>query len=163
MRIGITGHQRLTSQAEWDWVEQQMDELLSVPGELTGFTSLAMGADQLFAESVLRRGGSFAAIVPFAGYEMKFEEGASRDAYKQLLAQASAVEVLKASGSNREAYFKAGKQVVNRSEMLLAVWDGKPAASLGGTADAVSYARQCGKRIVHLNPASRTVNKINYE
>jgi hypothetical protein len=163
MRIGITGHQRLSSPADWDWVEQQLDELLSVLSELAGFTSLALGADQLFVELILKRGGSFVAVVPFVDYELKFEEGASRDAYKRLLAQASTVEVLKGSGSNREAYFKAGKQVVNRSEMLLAVWDGKPAAGLGGTADAVSYARHCGKLIVHLNPINQTVNKINYE
>ncbi len=52
---------------------------------------------------------------------------------------------------------------MNGSEMLVAVWDGKLATGLGGTADAVGYALQCGKRIVHLDPVSRTVNKINYD
>ena len=102
-------------------------------------------------------------IVPFADYEAKFAAGTDRDSYNRLLAQASAVEVLKGSGSNREAYFKAGKQVVNRSELLIAVWDGKLAAGLGGTADAVDYARQCGKHIVHLNPVNRTISRINYD
>jgi len=88
-----------------------MDHLLSsVSDNLTGFTLLALGANQLFAEIVLKHGGSFVAIVPFADYELKLEEGANRDAYKWLLAQASAVEVLKASGSDREAYFKAGSR-----------------------------------------------------
>ncbi len=121
MRVGITGNQRLLSPADWDWVEQQLGELFSVLSELAGFTSLAVGADQLFAEIVLKRGGSVVAVIPFADYELKFEAGADRDAYKRLLAQASAVEVLKGPGSTREAYFKAGKQIVNRSELLLAV------------------------------------------
>ena len=163
MRVGITGHQRLSSDADWEWVEQQInDSLSSLSGSLIGFTSLALGGDQLFAEIVLKRGGSFVVIVPFANYESKFDEGAGRETYKRLLAQASIVEVLKGA-TNREAYFKAGKQVVNRSELVIAVWDGKPAAGLGGTADAVDYARQCGTPIVHLNPVSRTVSKINYD
>ncbi len=162
MRVGITGHQRLSADADWEWAEQQINDLLfSLSGSLIGFTSLALGADQLFAEIVLKCGGSFVAIVPFADYESKFEAGVGRDNYKRLLAQASVVEVLKSSGANREAYFKAGQQVVNRSELVIAVWDGKPAAGLVGTADAVDYARQCGQPVVHLNPVSRTVSKIN--
>ena len=163
-RIGITGHQRLSSPADWQWVEEAMERILSsLPDELMGFTSLAMGADQLFAELILKLGGLLTVIVPFAEYETKFAEGADRDGYNRLLAQATAVEVLQASGSNREAYFKAGKQVVNRSEVLIAVWDGKPAVGLGGTADVVGYARRCGKPIAWIDPINRVVNKSNYD
>ena len=162
-RIGITGHQRLSSPADWQWVEEAIESVLSsLPRDLTGFTSLAIGADQLFAELILRRGGFLTVIVPFAEYETKFAEGPDRDGYNKLLVQANTVEVLKAAGSNREAYFKAGKQVVNRSELLIAVWDGKPAAGLGGTADVVVYARQCGTPILHIDPMSRVVSKSNY-
>ncbi len=144
-------------------MQAELDELLSqTPAPFIGFTSLAVGADQLFAEAVLRHGGSFTAIIAFAGYELKFAEGQDREAYERLLAQAAEVEVLKTSASNREAYFKAGKQVVNRSELLIAVWDGKPAAGLGGTADVVNYARQRGKRIRHLDPVNRIVEEIEY-
>ncbi len=163
-RLGITGHQRLPASADWLWVEEAIEGVLSsLPDELTGFTSLALGADQLFAELILKRGGSLTVIVPFADYEAKFAAGTDRDSYNRLLAQANTVEVLQMAGSNREAYFKAGKQVVNRSELLIAVWDGRPAAGLGGTADAVDYARQCGKPVVYIDPISRIVNKINYE
>ena len=163
MRIGITGHQRLSSPADWRWVEETISELLSsMPGEIIGFTSLAVGADQLFVEIILKRGALFTVIVPLADYELKFAEGSDRDSYNRLLSQASTVEVLQSAGSNREAYFKAGKQVVNRSELLIAVWDGKPAAGLGGTADVVEYARQCGKPIAHLDPINHVVNEVNY-
>jgi hypothetical protein len=163
MRVGITGHQRLSSLADWKWVEETLAmKLSSLPGKLTGFTSLALGADQLFAEIVLKRGGVFTAVVPFADYALKFVEGPERDAYHRLLAQAEAVEVMKTFGSNREAYFKAGKQVVNRSELLIAVWNGKPAMGLGGTADVVKYAQSCGKQITHLDPVNRCVHEVNY-
>ena len=163
-RIGITGHQRLSSPADWQWVEEAMKNILaSLSGELAGFTSLAIGADQIFAELILRLGGELTVIVPFAEYEEKFTEGVDRNGYKRLLAQAATVEVLHSTGSNREAYFKAGKQVVHRSELLIAVWDGKPAAGLGGTADVVGYARKCGKPMVHIDPVNRTVNESNYD
>jgi hypothetical protein len=163
MRVGITGHQRLAGPAGWLWVQDELDKFLSqMPAPLIGFTSLAMGADQRFAETILRHGGSFTAVLPFADYELKFVEGQDREAYKLLLAQAAEVDVLKASASNRESYFKAGKQVVNRSELLFAVWDGKPAIGLGGTADVVRYAQSCGKPICHIDPVNQIVNEIEY-
>ena len=158
MRVGITGHQRLTDPSGWAWVQEEMDKVLSpLPHPLTGLTSLALGADQLFADAILRHGGAYQAIIPFDGYDLKFSEGENRDHYYRLLRLASHVEVLRKSGSGREAYFQAGKQVVNMSEMLIAVWDGQPAAGLGGTGDVVKYAKLCGKPIVHINPIDRTV------
>jgi hypothetical protein len=46
--------------------------------------------------------------------------------------------------STERAHLAAGQVVVDRSERLVAVWDGKPARGIGGTADIVSYARQKG-------------------
>jgi hypothetical protein len=34
-----------------------------------------------------------------------------------------------------------------RAEVLIAVWDGLPARGLGGTADVVAYAKQCGRPV----------------
>ena len=162
MRVGITGHQRLAGPGDWQWVQTELETLLSrLPGPIQGFTSLAIGADQIFAEAVAECGGSFTALIPFAGYEEKFAEGGDRNAYYRLLAQAADVEVLKASASNREAYLKAGQQVVLRSECLIAVWNGQPAAGLGGTADVVNYARQIGKQVFHLDPVNRSVSEMD--
>ena len=163
MRVGITGHQKLADPTDWLWVQAKLDEFLSqAPIPLVGFTSLAIGADQRFAESVLRYGGSFVAIIPFLDYSLKFAEGHDREYYEGLLGQSKEVEILKASASNREAYFKAGKQVANRSELLIAIWDGKPAAGLGGTADIVHYAQSCSKPIRHIDPVNRIVSEIGY-
>ena len=162
MRVGITGHQRLAGPGDWQWVQTELETLLSrLPGPIHGFTSLAIGADQIFAEAVVKRGGSFTALIPFAGYEDKFSEGDDRNEYHRLLAQAAELEVLKAAASNREAYLKAGQQVVLRSECLIAVWNGQPAVGLGGTADVVSYARRIGKQVLHLDPIRRTVSEIS--
>ena len=58
--------------------------------------------------------------------------------------------------STVQAHLTAGQAVVDRSERLVAVWDGKPARGIGGTADIVSYARQKGVPVVVLWPESAT-------
>jgi hypothetical protein len=161
MRVGITGHQRLPDPASWRWVEQEFDHLLSsLLPSLIGVTSLAIGADQLFAKAVLRHGGLLELVIPFAGYESTFSEGPDRREYSRLLRLALRAEVLEKRGSDEDAYFAAGKRMVDLSSLIFAVWNGKPAAGLGGTADVVSYALQQAKRIIHLDPIKREVSEL---
>jgi hypothetical protein len=158
MRIGITGHQRLQAPGEWTWVRAQIDRvLLECAPPLIGITALAIGADQIFAEAICERGGAIEVVVPFPEYELTFDPGAGRAAYLAWLGRAAAIESLARSGSDEACYMRAGERVVDRSDLLIAVWDGAPAASLGGTGDVVGYAltRQCA--IVHVNPYTRAV------
>lgn len=158
MRIGITGHQRLKEPSSWQWVSSELDNLLNhLASPLIGITSLAIGADQLFANAVLQHGGSLEAIIPFAGYENTFSEGHNKQEYTRLLNSASKVEILEKHGSNEEAYLEAGKRMIDLSDILVAVWDGKPAAGLGGTGDAVNYALQKQRKVIHLNPITHKV------
>lgn len=160
MLVGISGHQRLRDPGGWEWVREQMrDCLTSLPPPVVGVTSLAVGADTLFAEVVLELGGSLEAIVPFADYEDGFAEGADRQLYRSLLARAARVEVLERRGTDEEAYYAAGRRVADLSGLLILVWDGKPAAGLGGTADIAEYARRTRKPFVHLNPQTRSVTR----
>jgi len=156
MKVGITGHQRLKNPAGWSWVREEFDRVLfSVATPVTGISSLAIGADQLFADAVLDSGGSLEVVLPFAGYYHTFAEGRDREEYFRLLDCATKREVLESHGSDEEAYLAAGQLVIDRCELLLAVWDGQPAGGLGGTGDAVSYALQQGKKTIHLNPITR--------
>lgn len=153
MEIGITGHQRLPEPGRWRWVREQIDSILEEASKpLVGITSLAIGADQLFAESVLQHGGALTVVVPFEGYEATFAEGGPRAEYERLLRSAQTVNVLRKQGSDEESYYEAGKRVVDLCQLLIAVWDGKPAGGWGGTADIVRYAQLVSKRIVHIDP-----------
>lgn len=161
MKIGITGHQRLKDPAGWSWVRQEFDQLLSsATSPVTGITSLAIGADQLFANAVLQRGGLLDVVIPFAGYDHTFSEEHDREEYLRLLDRASNQEVLEGHHSDEEAYLASGQRVVDRSDLLLAVWDGLPAGGLGGTGDVVSYALQQEKKTIHLNPVTQEVRHL---
>ena len=153
MRVGITGHQHLADADAWDWVEARIDEILrGLPRPLVGLTSLAVGADQLFARSVLRNRGALHAVIPFASYETSFSTHWERQAYRDLLGAAADIQVLPKCATNEDAYLAAGKRVVDLSDVLIAVWDGLPARGTGGTADVVAYCRKQGTRLIHLDP-----------
>ncbi len=152
MRIGLTGHQKLSEPSGWVWVRQWLDTFLpSVPKPLVGITCLAVGADQLFAEAIFRSLGTIEAVIPFPDYETTFDEE-DKQLYRQFLGRASKVILLAKQSSEEESYLNAGKVVVGLSDLVVAVWDGKPAAGLGGTADIVEYARNQMKQVVWLNP-----------
>lgn len=163
MKIGVTGHRLLREPAkDWSWTRGEVDRILSqLPGPLVGVTSLAIGADQIFAESILRHQGSLEVIIPFATYEETFAEGQERQEYQRFLTQASRIEVLDKPGSDEEAYLQAGQKIVDGVDLLLAIWDGKPAVGLGGTGDIVNYADERGKRIIHLNPTTNTTRELD--
>lgn len=162
MRIGITGHQRLADPSGWEWVRGEMAQILDgARGPLVGVSSLAAGADQLFAGLVVSRGGSLEVVLPFEGYAEGFAEEREVRMFGRLLRRASKVETLRRCGnSDEEAYMEAGRRVVDTCEMLVAVWDGRPASGLGGTADVVGYALGRKRPVVHLNPVTRGVETV---
>ena len=158
MNVGLTGHQKLDNPRDWEWVKGEIDRILtSLPSPVIGLSSLAVGADQLFAKAILQHQGSLEVIIPFPEYENTFDEGPDREWYQQLLKAASKINVMRRAGSDEECYFAAGKKVVDGADILVAVWNGKPAAGLGGTGDIVKYARQRQKRTIHLNPITHQV------
>jgi len=147
MRIGMTGHQNIPPQA-LEYVTRGINSVLDhVTSDLVGVSSLAAGADQLFASGVIERGGRLEIIVPCKGYEGTFSRAEDLKNFYALLESASAIETLSFAEPSEDAYLAAGWRVVDLSEMVLAVWDGQPAKGKGGTADIVEYARSRGMQI----------------
>lgn len=170
--VGVTGHRRLADRdrvaAEIDAV---LDRITSLPrGEwalretegsrsrstpqaalrLVALSPLAEGADRLVAERVLaREGAELEAVLPMdeADYERDFADDASRSEFRSLLARAEAIHRLPASTNREEAYAAAGRFVVDRCDVLIAIWNGRLANGHGGTADIVAYARSRSRRL----------------
>jgi hypothetical protein len=159
-RVGVTGHQRLDDEEAWSWVKATVRSVCDeFERPLIGVSSLAEGADQLFAETVLELGGKLEVIVPFPEYAERFQNSTARSNYSVLLAKAAGVETLAAAASDEEGYFIAGQKIARDCDVLLAVWNGQPSKGLGGTADVVRFAKSIRRRVVHLNPVTRTVNE----
>jgi hypothetical protein len=142
VRIGVTGHQNLPTDIITTVTREIRAELRTFK-DLTGISSLAVGADQIFAAIVLELGGELEVVIPAEGYESTFSDSTLRS-YQRLLSRAREVHRLPFPEPSEEAFFVAGKEIVGMCQRLLAVWDGKPAQGLGGTADIVRYAKSEG-------------------
>jgi hypothetical protein len=148
--VGVCGHQQLGSARES--VEGLLKSVVDgFAAPIAGVTSLAVGADQIFGEAVLHRGGSLHAVIPCRGYESTLS-GAGLDEYRRLLAAATDVAVLDFAKPSEEAFLAAGRWVAEHCDVLLAVWDGAPSRGLGGTADIVAHAQNLGRDIRVLWP-----------
>lgn len=149
--VGCTGHQTLSPDTAGMVATAIAGELSRFPAPLVGACSLAAGADQIFAETILAAGGELRAIIPSEGYATTFANG-DRVRYATLLAAANAITTLPFAVPCEEAYLAAGHRVVDSSDVLMAVWDGAPAAGLGGTADVVRYAHAQGRDVLVIWP-----------
>jgi hypothetical protein len=142
-RVGITGHRDLPEPTH-RLVRGAIATELEGFSPLHGISSLAEGADQIFAEQVLRAGGALTAVIPSAHYGRSFATSAGAATYRRLRAQAKELIELPFSSPSEEAYWAAGRRVVGLADVLLAVWDGTASGGVGGTADVVAFAGECG-------------------
>ena len=151
--IGVTGHQSLSA-ATRQSVGRYLLHFLRFNAPTRGLTSLAAGTDQIFARCVLRLGGNISAVIPSDRYESTFSGPKAIHEFRELLSQATEVIRLPYAEPSEEAFWSAGKEIVDRCSVLIAVWDGKPAGGLGGTADVVAYARDHGRPVDVVWPPS---------
>lgn len=106
-------------------------------------SSLAEGADRLVVEQALARYADASLIVPlpFAEdeYRKDFEGDASRQEFSRLVSRAQEVLLIAPTGDRVAAYDTAGIAVLDRSAVLIAVWDGD---ELNATGRVVGAARR---------------------
>jgi hypothetical protein len=153
MVVGVTGHQDIPPAAK-KFVKDKITEVLrNIDGNFSGVSSLASGADQLFAEIVVRMGAELHVVIPCNKYESTFSDKRALNQYHELLQQAGKVEVLNHKGPSQSAFLDAGHRVVDLSQLVVAVWDGLNARGKGGTADIVRYAQELAKEVVVVWPS----------
>jgi len=161
--IGVTGHRNITESPELsrginsaiEEIRRTAPSLRSTPLILNVLSPLAEGADRLVAREVLKDPESVLEVVlPLAidEYVKDFETGESRKEFEELLSQARNVRILPSRGSRNQAYQQLGLYVVDQCDALIALWDGKPAAGQGGTAEIVEYARKHNCLLIWINP-----------
>lgn len=152
MKIGITGHQQIKNVSDWAKIESSIEaKIKSFKPPIIGLTSMAKGADQIFAKVIIRNSGSLWAILPFKNYDSVFEDPKDRTEYNQLLNKANKVEILELNKEKEICYMEAGKRIVDLSDCMIAVWDGKKAVGFGGTGDVVAYAKSVGKQVIQID------------
>ena len=164
--VGFTGHRQLADPAGVAAaIRIQLESLgKEAPGQWIALSSVAAGADLLFVRQARELGLGWEALLPLPAVDFQRdfrpEEWAE---VKPLLDRAEHLEVAAEPGSREEAYLSGGFEIVNKCDLLLAVWDGQPARGKGGTADIVAYARAMGRPVIILNPESKAVRRERFE
>ena len=111
-------------------------------------SALAEGADRLFIreafEMLSEHGVKLHSVLPLQkdDYRRDFITQASRDEFEYLLRLSQLKTEMPRSKSRDEAYELGGTYVVDHSDVLIALWDGRPAEGRAGTAEIVGYARR---------------------
>ncbi len=160
MMVGITGHQDLGSAEDVAWVTRELRAIVARPDLTSGVMSLAVGADQLFAALLSEQGKPFIVVQPCLQYESTFQRTEDLASYRALLDTASRVVVMPFVEPSEEAFWEAGKYVVDTSDYIVAVWNGQPARGLGGTGDVVRYCLEQGKTVMHINLITRSTELL---
>ena len=158
LSIGVTGHRDLIPAEEPALCEQVrafFQQLLNDFPELQLqlLTPLAEGADRLVTEIAQQMGIPYIAVLPMFQeiYEKDFEGEDSLVLFRKQLSSAESVISLpphegidpvyiESHGATRDQqYVQAGIFISNHCQVLLALWDGKEAQHVGGTADVLHY------------------------
>ena len=140
--IGITGHAGLSDASAALVFASLTDALREYGTPLHGVTCLARGADRIFARAVLALDGTFEVVLPAEDYRHRVVAGDGVNEFDELIGRAVAVHTMPFENSGREAYVAASEDMLDRCDLLLAVWDGIPSRQPGDTADVVDTARR---------------------
>jgi hypothetical protein len=142
MRIAVTGHMDISTDSA-PLIREQIDLALARIGEngdIVGVSCIARGADSIFAEAVLERGGSLEVVLPATNYRVAKVKEADRPRFDRLVSSAALVNVMPFAEANRAAYEAANSALLHDADLLIAVWDGN-VSKPGGTGTVVAEAR----------------------
>jgi hypothetical protein len=137
----------------------------NLAGKFVVVSSLAEGADRIVAEAGLDAGFALEVVLPLgrAEYTRDFETPESRTAYEQLLGRAAAVFELDGAADERpRAYEAAGFVMLANIDLLIAIWDGKQAAGIGGTAQIIARAIADGIPVIWIDPAQPDAMQLSW-
>lgn len=164
--VAVTGHQNLGDARTATFVRSRVGELLATlrdarPEGLVALSGLAAGADTIFAEAALRGGIPLHVALAAADIVENFTPGPERERFLTLCALSHHVSRLPFASRSSEAYLALGRWLVNSCNLLVAVWNGLPAAGLGGTGDVVAYALERGRRVIHIHTLEHRVAELS--
>lgn len=153
-----------------------INTLKNTPIALSIITPLAEGADRIVSYEVLETrelqtesgkvipisDARLEAVLPLkkADYLEDFETEDSKAEFEELISKSRRPISLKENllkveigngdldEARKEAYLSVGKYVVDNCDVLIALWNGKPAAGKGGTAEIVKYAEKKSRPVL---------------
>jgi len=155
LTIGVTGHRDLLANEIPALTKKVRDFFLQLKSnfpdlDLQLITPLAEGSDRLVADVALDLGIDLIVPLPMpqADYEEDFSSEAAVEVFRSTLEKSRVIYLRTLKRANVDClsheerahqYAQMGIFISNHSQVLLALWDGKASADVGGTASVVNY------------------------
>lgn len=155
--IGWTGHRNLENA---DDVEEALNIVIGTllkaqraKGDenamVSGYGSLAIGADLLVTKILQERGVLYDLVLPTTTDKS--------DEIDMMIQSARSETRVESMIERNLEYRQLANEIADKCDMLIAVWDGYPARGPGGTAEVVDFTRSRGKPVVVISPANGSV------
>ena len=125
---------------------------LAEQGATDFLSGMALGVDLWCAQIVLGLQEKYPTILPCEGQEIKWAASAQAQ-YRAILKQASNV-VYVSRKYTPDCMLERNRYMVDHASILLAVHNGTQRSGTGAT---VNYARKLGRKIIVINPLTRSV------
>ena len=176
LHIGISGKRNILAAEKKcvaEEIEKRIKEILleEKATAFVGYTSLAIGADSIFADIVTRIFKQpLKVILPFPldEYRKDFETQAENDFLTGMIQQHPDVVVvtdsIPANAEERnEGYFNAGKYIADVCDEIIFVWDELKPKGKGGTADIIGYLseKRTGTQVKFIKTSPAEEDELN--
>ena len=164
--VGFSGHRSVENPAGVAKAIASALESLrqEAAGEWVALSSVADGSDQMFVAQARALGFSWHAILPLPRAEFQKDfSPADWSAVETMLRHAEHVREITENGTREDAYLDCGLETVNDADVLIAVWDGKPARGKGGTAQVVGYAQSLGKPVIVIDAYTLEIQRTHFD
>lgn len=171
--VGVTGHRlRHFDAAELPRVRSAVRDAVATiseafvqvheAGELRLISSLASGADSMAADAALELGWTIDAILPVhrEGYARDFKHAPELVDFERQATAAKALFELPGSDASGANYERAGRVMLDQCDLLLAVWDGRPARGRGGTEQILSEAMERHIPVLLIDAAGERTTEV---
>jgi hypothetical protein len=134
----------------------------STPFRLKVISMLAEGADLLGMQAGIGCGAELIGVLPFdeQSYREAFAGASSRILFDNVWSKLSSIVVLGGFAGDDASYEQANRAILDRSDVVIAVWDGDPARGRGGTGDVVHEALERGLPVIVISPQAETAPKL---
>jgi hypothetical protein len=164
LAIGFAGDRALRDEEKSRYLllEFLRQRMASADGMLYGVSSLAAGADLLFVEACIELGISLQILLPMPAEELsKILGPAAWLRAQRALNQALSVEVVGSQDSAEESYYECGIETIQRSGLLLAIWDGKSSSGADSTDQIVRFAEKIDRPVIWIHSENGSMQTLN--
>lgn len=160
--IGIIGHRHLGGSDVDLYVQlcchKILSSLRSKYPKIRAISAIAQGADSIFTQTAVSLNIQLESVIPFDDFRYDFTGEVSHERYTALRKRSNLETRLNFLKRSSMAYKKSMEWIVFKSNIVIAVWDGKNVGSPGGTWEAVLLCEKLHKTMINIDAGSRSIH-----